>query len=577
MINIREGGEDRDFMTAHALIEYGRELAQCVRCFPSFRSDMSRTFPLTEGQYNHWSALRNHPIGRNPVYIQHRISGELNIPQFITALKGCVTDHEALRVGITLGSDGRPVQWVREVPEGKDLIDCRQVASKDEGQFSHYARNVLMADLQKDWHLAEELPFQFRLLRHSESVHAFLATFSHLAVDGTGRALFARDLWQRYRELEVGNDLAAGVPVSFESVVQERLRASRERSDSSRDSFWESRAAAAPPTFQAFEGVGSSDGAQSCVLKRLNWREAALAALRDRSRAAGVTEFQWILAAFVATLFEFTEQDLVKLTIPVDTRRWAERGVVGMFMVPLPVVLERPTEPGGLVRQVKRELLAVIAHRDLSVETFAAIRQVSRERWGAHRACGISINHLGGRQVEEDMRTPSVLVQTGPYWPDFAYETDGVSLQVRCDQDETALRLVFLESLFSDAGSEKFLEILRTRTYDVDIFQSKKDEEGNSTPCEDGRKRESLKDSLGRSVVSVDVAEIAAGLATIPGVAAADVEVENHRDGGTALRATARAAVGTDIDDLYARLRAAEPDTPGLVIPGNVVVVRAIA
>lgn len=535
---------------------------------------MSRTFPLTEGQYNHWSALQRNPDSRNPVYIQQRISGELDVPRFITALKGCVTDHEALRLGVTTSADGEAVQWVGEVPEGKDLIDCRQVASKDEEQFGRYARNLLMADLWKDWQPAEELPFRFRLLRHSESVHAFLATFSHLVIDGTGRTLFVNDLWRRYRELEAGNEPAAGVPVGFESVVRERLKAARERSDPSRDRFWESRAAAAPPAFQAVERVGSQGGGESCVLKRLHWREAGLTALRDRSRAAGVTEFQWILAAFAAALFEFTEQDLVKLTIPVDTRRWAERGVVGMFMLPLPVVLERPAEPGDLVRQVKRELLAVVAHRDLSVEAFAAIRRISRERWGAHRACGVSVNHLGGRQIEGDLRTPSVLVRTGPYWPEFAHETDGVGLQVRCDEDETALRLVFLESIFSDAGAEEFLDILQARIYDVNVFQSKKDKERHSPSREDGPKRESLKDSSGRSIVSVDVAEIAAGLAGLPGAAAADVAVENHRDGGTALRATVCATAGTDIDHLYSRLRAAEPDAPGLVIPGDVVVVR---
>ncbi|MGF1428977.1 condensation domain-containing protein [Kitasatospora sp. LaBMicrA B282] len=535
---------------------------------------MSRTFPLTEGQYNHWFAARNHPGARNPVYLQHRISGELDVSRFIAALKGCVTDHEALRLGVATGADGEPAQWVREVPEGEDLIDCRQVASKDEEQFGRYARNVLMADLRNDWNLAEEPPFRFHLLRHSESVHAFLATFSHVVVDGTGRAVFARDLWRRYRELEAGNEPVVGGPVSFESVVRERLRAARERSDPSRDSFWESRAAAAPPTFQAIGRVGSDDGGPSCVLRRSNWRGADLAALRDRARAAGVTEFQWILAAFAAALFEFTEQDLVRLSIPVDTRRWAERGVVGMFMVPLPLVLERPAAPGDLVRQVKRDLLAVVAHRDLSVEAFAALRRISRERWGTHRACSVSVNHLGGRQLEEDLRTPSVLVQTGPYWPEFAHETDGVSLQVRCDRDETALRLVFLESIFSESGSEEFLDILRARTYDVDVFQSRKVGEGNPTSREDDHRRDSLKDSSGRSVVSVDVAEIAAGLAKVPGVAAVDVEVENHRDGGTALRATVRAAVGTDVDDLHARLRAAVPDTPDLVIPGDVVVVR---
>ncbi|MGE7386044.1 condensation domain-containing protein [Streptomyces sp. NPDC004126] len=536
---------------------------------------MSRTFPLTEGQYNHWSALQNN-AGRNPVYIQQRISGELDVSRFITALKGCVTDHEALRLGVATGFDGEAVQWVREVPEGKDLIDCRQVASKDEEQFGRYARNLLMADLWKDWQLAEELPFRFHLLRHSESVHAFLATFSHLVIDGTGRTLFVNDLWRRYRELEAGSEPVMGVPVGFESVVRERLRAARERSDPSRDGFWESRAAAAPPTFQAIGRVGPDDGGQSCVLKRLNWREAGLTALRDRSRAAGVTEFQWILAAFAAALFEFTEQDLLKFSIPVDTRRWAERGVVGMFMLPLPVVLERPAEPGDLVRQVKRELLAVVAHRGLSVEAFTGIRRISRERWGAHRACGISVNHLGGRQLEEDVQTPSVVVQTGPYWPEFAHETDGVSLQVRCDRDETALRLVFLESIFPEAVSEEFLEILRKRIYDVNVFQSKEDRERHSTSRKDGHKREFLKNSLGRSAVAVDVAEIAAGLAGLLGTATAgvEVEVEDHPDGGTALRATVCAAVGTDIDDLHARLRAAEPDTPDHVIPGDVVVVR---
>ncbi|MFJ4504457.1 condensation domain-containing protein [Streptomyces sp. NPDC088864] len=536
---------------------------------------MTHTFPLTEGQYNHWFALRNHPGSRNPVYIQHRISGELNVSRFITALKGCVKDHEALRLGIVAGVDGEPAQWVREAPEGKDLIDCRQVASRNEEQFSHYARSVLMADLRKEWHLAEDLPFQFRLLRHSEKVHAFLATFSHLVIDGTGRALFARDLWRRYQELEAGKESAVGESVSFESAIQARLRASREHPDSSRDSFWESRAAAAPPTFQAIGRKDAGNADKSCVIERMNWRGAALLSLRDRSRAAGVTEFQWILAAFAATLFDFTEQDLLKFSIPVDTRRRAERGVVGMFMMPLPVILERPAQPGDLVRQVQRELLAVVAHRNLSVKTFAAIRRISRDRWGAHHACEISINHLGGRQIEEETRTPSVLVQTGPYWPDFTYETDGVGLQVRCDQDETALRLAFLESIFPEPETKKsFLEILQARIHDVDVFQPQEREEKHPAEArKDDRQKHFLKDSLGRSVVSIDVAEISAGLATTFGLSAADVEIKNDPDGGTALRATVCAFADTDIGDLDGRLRAAEPNRPGMVIPGDIVVV----
>ena len=72
-----------------------------------------------------------------------------------------------------------------------------------------------------------------------------------------------------------------------------------------------------------------------------------LAALREQASSDGCTEFTWILAAFARTVFRFTRQDRIKISVPVNLRSPAERGIVGMYVLLVPVVIERPRDAEG--------------------------------------------------------------------------------------------------------------------------------------------------------------------------------------------------------------------------------------
>jgi condensation domain-containing protein len=135
--------------------------------------------------------------GTSTVELPYRVEGPLDVDAFVEALASLVDRHDALRLAFC-DCTGDTHQWARESPAWSDLLDCRDVTAATDEQFVRYARQVATRDTLAPWDLASELPFRFRLLRRSPHVHAFLATFAQVAVDGGVRSILGGELWQAY-------------------------------------------------------------------------------------------------------------------------------------------------------------------------------------------------------------------------------------------------------------------------------------------------------------------------------------------------------------------------------------------
>src|SRR6185312_6006560 len=83
------------------------------------------------------------------------------------------------------------------------------------------------------------------------------------------------------------------------------------------------------PTSRPRSAMQSSQGAVSRVELPLNLCEA----LRGLSRQEGVTLFMTMLAAFLALLYRYTEQDDICVGTGIANRRWREtEGLIGMII-----------------------------------------------------------------------------------------------------------------------------------------------------------------------------------------------------------------------------------------------------
>jgi hypothetical protein len=300
--------------------------------------------PLTAGQLRLFELLRENSARCPTICCCFRIPGELDIERFTDSIEILVSRHEALRIEILEQPGGEPRQRIRGLPLREDLLSCQNVLARSEEQFSRYIRHIAVREQREDWG-AGAYPFRFRLFRYSPTAHVLIVALSHLAVDGIGAEILIRDLMRTYADTLADRTPRGPSGRRFADSAARLVAPSGEgprRFAGERDPSGQ-----LPPTRFALPPVGPAERGGPARQFSLSLAGTELAALRGQARLHGGTEFTWVLAAFARTVFRFTGQDRIEISIPVNLRHPAEREVVGMYVVTVPVVIERPRNADG--------------------------------------------------------------------------------------------------------------------------------------------------------------------------------------------------------------------------------------
>ncbi|MFB7667290.1 condensation domain-containing protein [Kitasatospora sp. NPDC056138] len=414
------------------------------------------------GQRIHHDDLMCSPELRTSLYASYRIDGELDVNGFIVALSQAVKSHEVLRIGVSQEPGRDPRQWLREEPGGGSLISCRNVQSASEEQFNRYARAVLAKDLSDSWDLGSQYPFRYRLLRYSPTVHAFLATFSHVALDGRGRSLVLQSLWQNLAGGErhtspVSESSAAGFMDSALRHAEISLAGGARTSE-----FWLSRLRQKLPPVRFSADLLTEPASRECATERVLVQGERLERIRSLSRLKGCSEFQWVVAAFADTVFEVVPQDRVAIMIPVDTRLASEQNVSGMFTVPLPLFIERTESLDQSIRQARREILSVIARRNVSSTILDGIREALSSADSAD-APGFSVTYVNGQWNQSEWHCGDVVAQEGAYRPRVSLHSTGMDLRAVSGDDSLELTLTLDVKISSPDAVCRVIAFLESR------------------------------------------------------------------------------------------------------------------
>jgi hypothetical protein len=408
--------------------------------------------PLTAGQLRRFALLRGKFALCPPICCCFRIPGALDIDRFTDSIEILVSRHEALRIEILARPGGEPRQRIRGLPPRADLISCQNVLARSEEQFSRYIRHIVAQEQQQVWDAGAYL-FRFRLFRYSPTVHRYsptvhvlMVTLSHMAVDGIGAEILIRDLIRTYADTLAGRT-PRGLPRQrfADSVARQVATGGK---GSRRFAGMDPSGLLMLTRFDVPPADPGEPGGRGRQLS-LSLAGTELAALREQTSMHGCTEFTWILAAFARTVFRFTRQDRIKISVPVNLRSPAEREVVGMYVVAISVVVERPCDADGgrcFVAEVGSALLrAMVRYRPSMV-------------LGPESPTDLSVKYqkMSGLDSREFYQWG-----TADYMPRVGYSTRGVGVEIYSYPDVLDIQALLDSGVFSEDSANGVSETLR--------------------------------------------------------------------------------------------------------------------
>lgn len=309
-----------------------------------------------------------------------RLRGRLDVDALQSAIERVVARHEVLRTTFEL-VDGEPRQIIHEpgsVPlERIDLRTMNPDARDDE------AVRIVRQLVRRPFDLATDLQLRATLITLGADDNVLVLESHHVASDAWSRNILMREVAAYYAHATTGSgDLPPAPAIQYgDFAIWQRETLRGPALDQALD-YWRERLAGAPelldlPTDRPRTGAPSFEGATRSRMMPVE----LLAALRDVSRAHGVTLFTTLLTAFDVLLARYSGQDDVIVGSPVAGRAHPDtEGVIGYFANTLVLRARLDGDPtfAGMLERMRECALGAFEHQDVPYEKLVQELQQSR-------------------------------------------------------------------------------------------------------------------------------------------------------------------------------------------------------
>ena len=294
-------------------------------------------------------------------------TGRFDIAALEQSLNEIIRRHQIMRTTFP-AVHGQPVQFVHPAYlVNLPVIDLQELT---ENEREAEGQKLITNELQKHFDLIQLPLARWILLRLHAQEHILVHVEHHLLHDGWSFNTFLKELIDLYRAFSQGKPSPlAELPIQFTDFARWQRQWMQGEVATTQLAYWKEKLEGSKPLLQLptsrpRSAMQSSQGAASRVELPLNLCEA----LRDLSRQEGVTLFMTMLAAFLALLHRYTEQDDICVGTGIANRRWREtEGLIGMIINTL---ILRTSVSAMLtfqefLMQVRKVTLEAYAHQDL--------------------------------------------------------------------------------------------------------------------------------------------------------------------------------------------------------------------
>jgi non-ribosomal peptide synthetase component F len=349
------------------------------------RPDAAR-LPLTMAQVGIWYAQQIDPA--NPVYNTGEyleIAGEVDAAALERALQAVVEEAETLRVRIAEDGDAL---WQVLDPEPVVTLPVVDLSGRVDAEDTAVA--AMRADLALPVDPRQGPLCHFVLFRVDGRRSLLYYRYHHIVVDGFTVALLARRIAETYTGLLAGRPGPArplgplGALVAADQYYRVSAAFAEDRA------YWGDRLADRPAPASLTDRTAPM--AHGLVRRGEVLAPAALAALRDLARDAGVTWPAAVLTAVALFLRPLSRADDLVLGLPVGARpRGPARAVPGMVsnLVPLRLPLRPEWTLADALRAVSGELHEAVRRQRYRYEDMLRDLRLLTD---AHRLVGAEVN-----------------------------------------------------------------------------------------------------------------------------------------------------------------------------------------
>jgi amino acid adenylation domain-containing protein len=340
----------------------------------------SASAPLSFAQQRLWFLNVMEPNSPYIIWTDFHLQGQLDAPALERTLNEIVRRHESLRTTFN-ATEGQPVQVV--TPHLALAVPVQDLSGLDEGaRASEVARHK--QELRRPFDLARGPLFRARLLRLGADEHVLLLAMHHIVTDGWSIGIMLREIAALYEAFTAGR-----APALPQLSIQYRDFAAWQRewlsgAELERQlAYWRENLRGAPPAL-----VLPTDRPRPPVQ---SYRGATLeheigkgltGALKELSRARGVTLYMTLLAAFKTLLYRYTGQDDIVVGTPIANRNRMEiENLIGFFVNTLVLRTSLSADPtfSELLTRVRDVTLGAFAHQDLPFEKLVEELQPERD------------------------------------------------------------------------------------------------------------------------------------------------------------------------------------------------------
>ena len=308
-----------------------------------------------------------------------RLSGELNVVNFASALNSIVARHGILRT--VYSWDGQTLLQRVNAPTDIDLI-VEDLSGQDLAEIQ--AEAIAQAEAEQSFDLAEGPVFNVRLLRLANDCHHFIFTIHHIATDAWSMELFIKELNQFY----VDPEQPLSVPeISYADYAAWQTDHAKSLKYQKLAAYWRKQLSDVPvmttlpydhprPERQTFNGSKHSLALPSDLVSDL----------RSLSQAHKTTLFVTLLSAFQIEVQRLSGSTDVVVGTDIANRNHGQiADVIGFFVNQL--VLRSQLDPSASFAQLlstnRAMVLDAIAHQDMPFEQLV-------DELGVERSAGYS-------------------------------------------------------------------------------------------------------------------------------------------------------------------------------------------
>ena len=298
-----------------------------------------------------------------------RLVGPLDTEALRHALNKLTTRHEVLRTTIAV-MDGHPQQVIQD-PSPVDLpvVDMRGMLP-DRREAEAYA--VFEKIARRPFDLSRDLPLRALLVRLDDQEHILFKVIHHIASDGWSSGILWRELGQYYREARSGTYTdAADLPIQYQDYAAWQRDWLQGEILETQLSYWRKQLKDIPE-LQLSTDNSRTPGQKSPGAKAHLDLDPDLAdALKQLSKAKGVTLFMTFLAACQVLLHRYTGQDDIAVGSPIAGRTRPEvEGLIGFFVNTMVLRMDLSNDPTfeEVLAQARDVALGAYAHQELPFE-----------------------------------------------------------------------------------------------------------------------------------------------------------------------------------------------------------------